>query len=214
MEHVLAFFLTGAALGLASGLSPGPLLLVIFAQTLAHGPREGAKAAMAPLLTDLPVLCLCLFALSRLADRGDILGMVSLAGGLVVLYLGWGCLRARPVSLKDAPGPAGSWLKGAAANAFNPFMYLFWATVGAPAVLQAFQQSTAAAAGFLAGFYLCLLGSMASLAWLSGRFTRFLSGRAYVWTMRVLGGLLWLAALRFIQEGLTRMGLAPFTGAG
>ena len=76
------------------------------------------------------------------------MGVVALAGGLVVMRLGWGCLTAQPAALRADPGTAGSWRKGVGANAFNPFMYLFWATVGAPTVLAAFRQSLLAAAGF------------------------------------------------------------------
>jgi threonine/homoserine/homoserine lactone efflux protein len=46
--------LSGAALGLSAGVTPGPLLALVIAQTLTHGPREGGKVALAPLLTDAP----------------------------------------------------------------------------------------------------------------------------------------------------------------
>ena len=43
---------------------------------------------------------------------------------------------------------------------------------------------------------------------MTARFSRFLAGQGYVWTMRALGLLLWLAAAQLAWDGLTRLGLA------
>jgi len=208
MDHLLAFFLTGAALGLAAALTPGPLQLLILAQTLAHGPREGSKVAMAPLLTDLPVMLLCLLALTRVADLGWLMAAISIAGGLIVLRFGWGCLTSGPVGAQAhsrPAGPTGSWRKGVAANALNPKMILFWATVGAPTLSAALSHGWQPAAGYLVAFYACLVGVSMALAWLSGRFTAFLSGTGYVWVMRVLGVALWAVAMGLIWDGVRRI---------
>lgn len=208
MHDVSTFLLTGVTLGLAASLTPGPLQALICLQTITHGPREGARVGMAPLFSDLPVMALCLLVLDVLSGQAWLMGCVSLAGGIVVLRFGWGSLRAGPADLSCIPAQAQSWRKGVATNILNPKMILFWATVGAPTVLQAYSKSTAAAAAFLLGFYALLVGTNLALAWLSGRFTRFLSGPGYVWTMRVLGALLMLVALRLMWDGLSRLGLA------
>ena len=206
MHDVLTFLLTGTTLGLAAGLTPGPLQALICVQALAHGPREGARVGMAPLFTDLPVMALCLVVLEMLSSQAWLMGGVSLAGGVVVMRFGWGSMRARPVELTAVPAKAKSWRKGFATNILNPKMILFWGTVGSPTLLTAYRSSPAAAAGFLLGFYLLLIGTNMALAWLSGRFSRFLSGPGYVWTMRVLGALLMLIALHLIWDGLSRLG--------
>ena len=45
---------SGAFLGLSCGLAPGPLLALLLAQTLRHGPREGCKIALTPLVSLSP----------------------------------------------------------------------------------------------------------------------------------------------------------------
>ncbi|NMC50484.1 MAG: lysine transporter LysE, partial [Desulfovibrio sp.] len=75
MSDLPAFLAAGAALGASAGFSPGPLLTLVLAQTLAHGPREGIKVAMAPLLTDIPMLVASLLALSLVQDRPAVLGL-------------------------------------------------------------------------------------------------------------------------------------------
>lgn len=208
MHDVLTFLLTGATLGLAAGLTPGPLQALICVQTLTHGPREGARVGMAPLFSDLPVMLACLVVLDALSSQAWLMGGLSLAGSVLVMRFGWGSLKAGPVDPALGQAEARSWRKGVATNILNPKMILFWATVGAPTVLQAYAHSVGATAAFLAAFYLLLIGTNIALAWLSGRFARFLSGQGYVWTMRVLGVLLMLVAARLAWDGLSRLGLA------
>jgi len=209
VNDVLTFLLTGLTLGLAAGLTPGPLQALICLQTVTHGPREGARVGLAPLLSDLPVMLACLLALDALSGQAWIMGLVSLAGGIVVMRFGWGSMRSGPAAIECTPGEARSLRKGVAANILNPKMILFWATVGAPTVLAAHSKSGAAAAAFLGGFYLTLIGSNMAVAWLSGRFARFLSGPGYVWTMRVLGILLMLVAARLVWDGVKTMSGLP-----
>ena len=49
------------------GLAPGPLLALVLAQTLRHGPREGCKIALTPLVTDAPIIALSLALAATLA---------------------------------------------------------------------------------------------------------------------------------------------------
>lgn len=207
MHDILTFLLTGTTLGLAASLTPGPLQALICVQTLTHGPREGARVGMAPLFTDLPVMALCLLVLEALSSQAWLMGAISLAGGVVVMRFGWGSIKAAPLDLTTAPVQAQSWRKGLATNILNPKMILFWGTVGSPTLLGAYRSSLAAAAAFLLSFYLLLVGTNIALAWLSGRFSRFLSGPGYVWTMRVLGALLMLIAARLIWDGFSHLGI-------
>ena len=58
---------SGVLLGLSAGLSPGPMLALVLAQTLRHGSREGCKIALTPLVTDPPIILVTLALASKLA---------------------------------------------------------------------------------------------------------------------------------------------------
>ena len=193
---------TGVLLGLSAGLAPGPMLALVLAQTLRHGPREGCKIALTPLVTDPPIILVTLALASKLAQQGPLLGVVSIAGGVFVLYLAWDSFR--PVRL-GAEAPAErprSWLKGIVTNLLNPHPWLFWLTVGAAILAKAMAQSWLVAAAFLCGFYLLLVGSKVLVALMAGRSRDLLAGRPYRVVMRVLAVLLGFFALLLFREGL------------
>ena len=204
-QDSLAFALAGAALGLSAGFSPGPLLSLVLSQTLVHGPGEGVKVALAPLVTDAPILLAAWFALSRLAGTPAVLGGVALAGaGLLVRY-GCECFRAPPPDAGRPQAAPRSLARGVAANFANPHPYLFWATVGVPMLLEAAKTGPAAVILFLAVFYAAIVGAKIAAAVLAGRFRRFLGSRSYRVLMAGLGLSLFYFALGFARQGLAML---------
>ena len=193
---------SGVLLGLSCGLTPGPLLALLLAQTLRYGAREGCKVALTPLATDAPIILVALVLAAKLAELRPLLGVVSIAGGAFVLYLAWDSFV--PVRL-DAEAPAErprSWLKGILTNLLSPHPWLFWLTVGAAILAKAIAQNWLVTAAFLFGFYLLLVGSKVLIALLAARSRAFLAGRPYRAVMRILAVLLALFALLLFREGL------------
>jgi threonine/homoserine/homoserine lactone efflux protein len=198
----------GAVLGLAAGLSPGPLLALVLAQSIRFGTREGLKVAAAPLLTDLPIVVLATGLVAVAAGTASwILGAISLAGAVFVAYLGIESIRTTGVQAGRPDEAPRSWARGALVNALSPHPYLFWVAVGAPTLILALDEGPLAAAAFLAGFYTCLVGSKMLLAVIAGRSGGRLRGGAYRAVMVVLGVLLLLFAVRLAVEGLRLLGV-------
>ncbi len=199
----------GLILGLAAGISPGPLLMLVISETLRHGTGAGVRVALSPLITDLPIILVTVLLLSRLSDYQAILGLVSLLGGCFILYLGYESLRARDIDVGDkaAQRAPRSLAKGILTNALNPNPYLFWIGVGAPTLTKATAAGPAAPALFLLGFYGLLVGSKVLLALVVGRTKGFLNGPLYRYTLRLLGLVLCGLALGFFHEGLGLLGL-------
>ncbi len=81
-RRTMELTLLGAGLGLAAGLSPGPLLTVLVAVSIERGFRSGLRVAIAPLLTDAPIVILALLLLKDLP--ASFLGGLTLLGGLYV----------------------------------------------------------------------------------------------------------------------------------
>ncbi len=204
----MTFVASSFLLGLSAGLSPGPLLVLLVSETLRHGLGAGVRVAVAPLLTDLPIVALALLALGSLADVAPVMGALSLTGAAFIAWLGWGGLRYRAAGGDQAPAPARPLAKAVLTNFLNPNPYLFWLLVGAPTVLQAWRLSAAAAVAFVTVFYLLLVGCKVTIAVLVHRSRGLLQGRGYVWTVRALGAALLVYALVFAREGARLLGLA------
>lgn len=210
----MGYYLTlGALLGLSAGLAPGPLLTLVISETLRHDVRAGIRVALAPMVTDLPIILLTLFVLSRLAGFHGMLGAISIAGGFFILSMGYESLRTTGFDMKLQDAPRKSLRKGILTNMLSPHPYLFWLGVGAPTMAKALDEHLFAPAAFIAGFYFCLVGSKIALALLVGRSKALFRGRAYVWTMRLLGVALMVLALMLFRDGLQLTGLlaAPQT---
>ena len=63
-DTFLYFMTSGILLGLSGGLSPGPLTALVISQTLRFGAREGMLVALAPILTDGPLVLAAGFLVS------------------------------------------------------------------------------------------------------------------------------------------------------
>lgn len=204
---MINYLLSGALLGLAAGFIPGPLLTLVVAESLQNGTRAGIKVALAPIITDLPIIFLTVFVLGRLAAVNLVMAGISLLGGLVLLFLAWQSFQTRGAVLDPQRVASGSLAKGIMVNLLSPHPYLFWLGVGTPLILQAFAQSLGAAAGFLVVFYTMLVGAKLMLAILTGRSRSFLTGRFYLLVVKGLGLVLVLFALLLFREGWAYLSL-------
>ncbi len=193
---MIASLAAGILLGLSAGFAPGPLLTLVITQTLKHGVKEGVKVALAPLITDLPIILGSLYLFTRLTSFDLALGGISLVGGVYILYLAYESVSCGPVELELDKGPPRSLWKGALINALNPHPYLFWMTVGAPLIVKYYDNTPLAPAGFLLCFYSMLILSKILIALIVGKSSAFLTSRGYIWVMRFLG--LVLAFFAFI----------------
>jgi len=196
---------SGAFLGVSCGLAPGPLLALVLTQTLRHGPREGCKIALSPLVTDAPIIIVTLVLAAKLAQLRPLLGMVSVAGGAFILYLAWETFSAVRQEAVASAEPPRSWFKGILTNLLSPHPWLFWLTVGAASLAKALAESWLAALVFLFGFYLLLVGAKVMIALLAARSRDLLAGRPYRVAMRILALLLGVFALLLFREGLENL---------
>ena len=204
-QTACTYVLAGASLGLSAGLAPGPLLSLVLSQAVTHGAREGAKVALAPLVTDAPILALAWFVLGRLEGRTTVLGVVALVGAAVLSRYAWECLFPPPLETAGQGRAPRSLWRGVVANCCNPHPYVFWFTVGMPTVLAAATHSPGAVAGFIGVFYAAIVGSKIAMAMLAGRFRPFLASRAYRVLLAGLGLSLFFFAFTFARQGFAML---------
>lgn len=177
---VLTFLALGAGIGFVLGVSPGPVLTLVVAETLKGGWLRGAAVAAGPLLADGPIILVAVAVMNQLPPVVE--PAMSLVGGAFLLYLAvTSAINARGAAL---PGnrrlsARGGLVKGVLARALGPHPYLFWFLVGGPTLLQAQQVGWLAIAAFLIGFYVTVVGSNVGLALALYRWIGLLSLHVY-----------------------------------
>lgn len=193
--------LLGISLGFAAGISPGPLSALVVTTALQRGVWAGVRVAIAPILTDLPVVALSVLAVG--AFPAGALSYLAAAGGMFVIFLGLDTYRkADRASFEHQQADRRDIRRGFITNLLSPHPWLFWLGVGGPLLVSAWDKGAIFATAFLVGFYGLLVGSKLLLAWgvAHGRgvlnliwYRRVLAGSGVL--LVVLGGvLIWQAA--------------------
>jgi threonine/homoserine/homoserine lactone efflux protein len=152
----------GLLLGLSAGTQPGPFQAYLISRALRGGWRRTWNAALAPLISDGPIVLLCVLVLTQLPGwftRG-----LRLAGGLYLLYLAWKVYQVLRFEHSAPSGSAAinglegqSIFQAALLNLLNPAPWIFWSTVAGPAFLQGWRVSPVTGLGFLLSFYASML---------------------------------------------------------
>jgi threonine/homoserine/homoserine lactone efflux protein len=159
------YILQGIGYGFAAGVQPGPLQTYIVSQTLTKGWRRVLPAAFAPLISDGPIITICLLVLSQVPVW--LQRFLYIAGGLFVLYLAYGAYQTwknfDPTIPSKESGAQKSILKAAFVNILNPSPYIFWTLVTGPILLTGWRETPVYGLGFIVGFYLTMILSLVTL---------------------------------------------------
>lgn len=91
----------GIFLGLAAGLSPGPLITLVVSETLKNGRRKAIEVAVSPLISELPIILFVLLILSNVTGNGILMAIISLVGACYLTHLGLSNLKANIKESKD-----------------------------------------------------------------------------------------------------------------
>jgi threonine/homoserine/homoserine lactone efflux protein len=202
MVEVIEFLFSGILLGLAQGLSPGPLIALIFSETLKYGKKEGIKIAVSPLITDSLIVLLTLAILASFAQYSLFIGVISLFGACYLIYLGVENLRVKTDRLEVNVEKKDALRRGIIANLLSPHPYLFWLSIGSPTILESTRIHISATVLFIAGFYVTLIGSKTAVALIVDKSKSILKSKYYVYVIRALGILLIVFALTLVTESL------------
>lgn len=207
MIEAIPFLTSGIVFGIVAGIMPGPLLTLVIAETIRRSRREGIIVACVPVLTDMPIVLVSVFVLTRFSGSNLMLGIISILGALFVSYLAYESFSVKGIELSTNRVEARSLRKGIITNLLNPHPYIFWMTVGAPMTLKAYKASLLSAFLYVGGLYVFLVGSKMIIALLVDHSKKFLQSRAYVYIIKALGLILLIFSLMFIKDGLTFLGV-------
>ena len=162
--NLLAYLLQGAGYGFSAAAQPGPFQTYLISQTLRNGWRRTLVAALAPLVSDGPIILLVLLVLTRLPEAFRL--ALQLVGSLFILYLAWGAFRAwRRLNAQAALAPAAgagtqSLVRAGLMNALSPGPWIYWSLVTGPILARGWRATPANSVAFLAGFYGVMIASL------------------------------------------------------
>lgn len=159
------YILQGIGYGFSAAVLPGPYQAYLISQTLARGWKRTLPAALAPLISDGPIIALCLLVLSQVSVWFE--RILHFAGGAFILYLVYGAYKAwREYEVNSAvadAGSQGSVLKAALMNTLSPGPYIYWSLVTGPILIQGWREAPVIGVGFMAGFYVAMLSSLCAI---------------------------------------------------
>ena len=196
-------------IGLSGAMSPGPYLTVTIARTL----RDGRLAAMLMLVGHALLEALLLigfaFGLANVLKAPTVITVMSVVGGIVLLWMGgsllWGAWRGTVVAdLKAAEGTptVGPIAHGALVSLSNPYWTLWWATIGITLAIKGLEFGPIGVFAFFVGH------EAADLAWYSlviftvAAGKHLLSDRVYRIVMAVLACFLLYLGTTFVIAAL------------
>jgi threonine/homoserine/homoserine lactone efflux protein len=159
------YIIQGIGYGFAAAVQPGAFQTYLISQTLTKGWKRTLSAALAPLISDGPIIALCLLVLSQIPAW--LQRFLYMAGGLFILYLAYGAYRARKNFDSDISstqsGTHQDVRKAGLVNMLNPNPYIYWTLVTGPILLMSWREMPANGVGFLTGFYISILLSLSAI---------------------------------------------------
>jgi threonine/homoserine/homoserine lactone efflux protein len=195
------FIAQGIGFGFAAAVQPGPLQTYLISQALMKGWRKALPAALAPLLSDGPIIILCLLVLSQVP--AGLQRFLYIAGGVFVIYLAYGAHKTwrnfdpHLPAMETRPGQ--SLLNAALTNLLAPGAYLFWTLVTSPILMRGWRENPILGASFLLGFYMAMIVSLGAII--------IVSGTARQLGPKVSRALLGISAIALLGFGLYQLWL-------
>ncbi len=203
---MLAYLIQGIGYGFAAAAQPGPFQTYLISQTLSKGWRLTLPAALAPLISDGPIIVAVLVVLSQVPLWFQ--RFLYIAGGLFILYLAYSAFVAwrnydKSGVVTDSSGRQ-SVVKAAMMVALSPGPYIYWSLVTGPILLTGWREAPANGLGFLVSFYATIVLS------LSGIIVMF--GTARQLGPKVNRALLGVSAITLVCFGLYQLWLGVAGG--
>jgi threonine/homoserine/homoserine lactone efflux protein len=167
---MLTHLLMGATFAFSAAVQPGPFQAYLVASTITRGWRRTMPAVFAPLVSDIPIVCLVLLVLTRVSARW--LDVLRVGGGLFLLYLAaraFAAFRDYPRTRAATSGNATRTLvEAVTVNLLNPNPYISWSLVLGPLAVRAWREAPALGVALVAAFYLTMVAATALLLLLFG----------------------------------------------
>jgi threonine/homoserine/homoserine lactone efflux protein len=198
-------------IGFSGAAMPGPVTAYIVSETTRRGFIAGPLITIGHVLLELAMVMALFFGLRDVLNQNWVAGGIGIIGGLVLLWMGIDIVKSAwrgNLSLSWSASTPNSGvshnpiLGGIVTSIFNPYWYLWWATVGA-AYLVTFR---AFGIGGIIAFYFghtladWVWNNLVAFVVASGR--QVLSHNAYRSILIVCGAFMIAMSVYFVSSGV------------
>jgi len=155
------YLIQGLGFGLAAASQPGPLQTYLISQALTRGWKKSLVNAFAPLISDAPIILLCVLVLSQVPNWFQ--RFLFIAGGIFVLYLAYGTYKTWK-NFNENQTQTESKIEGlpkaVMMNFLSPGPYIFWSLVTGPILVKGWRETPIHGISLLLGFYLSFISTL------------------------------------------------------
>lgn len=155
---MLTYLVFGITYAFAASIQPGPFQTFIISQTMKIGWKRTLPAALAPVLSDIPIIILILLILTNIPS--GFLHFLQIGGGLLLLYLAYGSFRSflnfEQIDTKEIKSDK-TLFKAVLVNLLNPNPYLGWSLIMGPLFIKGYNEAAIDGITLVAAFYTTLI---------------------------------------------------------
>ncbi|MGI6487331.1 MAG: LysE family transporter [Syntrophomonadaceae bacterium] len=193
---LLGIAVTAFLVGLSGAVAPGPLMIVTLERAARFGSGAGMRVCLGHGLVEAVLVIFLSLGLGTILAQPRLVGMVSAAGAIVLLWMGGSLVRdayRTDLVLNTTVKSGGSNLSlgmvgaGMAATLGNPYWLVWWATVGASYVVMASQFQAPGLAVFFGGHFSADVLVLGLVSLLAARGSRLIATGWYRALLTVLG---------------------------
>jgi len=208
-EHgsLIALLATVTAISLTGVIAPGPVTAITVTKGV-HRKEAGLLIALGHGIVEMPIILLVWLGFATVMSGQWPRIVVGIAGGAVLIWMGIGMLRTRTQAFDERLDVAkGCVAAGVTTTLANPYLLVWWVTVGATLIASAGAWGLIGVVAFAVTHWLCDAGWLSFLSW--GVFTsrRFLTPALYRAMIAVCGVVLLGFGVYFLASGASSLPL-------
>jgi len=205
MGSFSAFLLEAVAISLSGVMAPGPITSVVVGKG-SESPHAGALVALGHGVVEMPLMVAVFYGVGRLLELPHTQAIIALAGGLFLLWMGFGMVRSLradgPASGESTQSP---FAAGILLSVGNPYFLVWWATVGAALISRSARFGLRGFLAFALAHWSCDFVWDYGLSVLSFKGGQVLGARFQKGISLVCGAALIVFGGRFVIDGAVRL---------
>ena len=230
--EIMVIFITAFVVGFSGAIMPGPLLAVTIGETIKQGFIAGPLIVLGHGILELILITALVLGLASFLTTPATILIVTLGGGLFLLYLGFSQVRSswsnqlnlnfekskalnkNELEKKFSPDPLTTkvypvWA-GILVSLSNPYWSVWWITIGLSYITIALEQGFLGLVSFFSGHILSDFTWYCLIAGLVTKGQKYFPPRVYRGTMLICGlFIIGLGVYFLVRQAFGRTGLQP-----